>query len=721
MSSSSTMLSDRHLALRSDMHLMLQSKHKWSSYRFFCQFRFAYTAFLVMITVVMFSFTFLMELFFSVFLPSAQSDPHFLIRCVTLLVLLPFAILVLSYVFQESLNLFQDSLDSAEGSLPRFRLTLAIVIHYLRHKDEMPDLASKIETSTTSTKVGVVQPISTNETTPHHPSVDFGSSIYLGPPIDYSTFVVVDCICPLVFEIVTIVAFLVRLALSLSFVDALADYVRFAFYTVSLYLVLWMGTHYWCAYNHQMTQLIANYRDARLKLNQQVEAMVHEETFKSFWVTELGFRLSHTIHRFLADNLPRAAVCECRKLSKIHVTDAAIVDRARQWEREKAAQCCGMWHRLSTLRRLAALVPMLVLSALLSFYYFFVGWPLLGIFLMLTADILHLRRPQVYGPAFRFFVKSFICLSFVFFASALIIGTFVTGGSLKVSPPRPGYTSRGARTDLWGQSVYPICQFNLSGLSILDYALLADAAYGNTPALQLSMLHSRFGGTSVGSWNLSHVSDANTDHQKWFRIDFVDLNATVVAIRGTASIADALEDMHFWFGITIMQLANTLVPFLTQLPEDFVVNLLAMNFLEDVMPRPVFTPVLEYVQSLRDAGVNVVVTGHSLGGAVAAMLGARTKTPAVSFSGPGLVYSRARFHVTPADIRDYVATIKPSTDVVPMVDVLGGLVQDIECRKTNPLQCHSLTTTTCELVMACGDARHRDWSKATQCNEYIYI
>ena len=83
------------------------------------------------------------------------------------------------------------------------------------------------------------------------------------------------------------------------------------------------------------------------------------------------------------------------------------------------------------------------------------------------------------------------------------------------------------------------------------------------------------------------------------------------------------------------------------------------------------------------------------------------------------MYSRGRFNLDEQSVRDYVVTIKPNTDIVPRVDVLLGLVQEIECRKSNPLACHGSGTHACELYMTCGDARNRDWSSATQCADYM--
>ncbi|CAI5735319.1 unnamed protein product [Peronospora destructor] len=62
------------------------------------------------------------------------------------------------------------------------------------------------------------------------------------------------------------------------------------------------------------------------------------------------------------------------------------------------------------------------------------------------------------------------------------------------------------------------------------------------------------------------------------------------------------------------------------------------------------------------------------------LLLAKTKTSAVSCSGRGLLYSLGRYDITSRDVCDDVMTIKPRKDIVPQVDKLGGLVQEIRCK-----------------------------------------
>lgn len=79
---------------------------------------------------------------------------------------------------------------------------------------------------------------------------------------------------------------------------------------------------------------------------------------------------------------------------------------------------------------------------------------------------------------------------------------------------------------------------------------------------------------------------------------------------------------------------------------------------EEILPDP------------RYANYQFLLTGHSLGGGVASIVGARLQALAVTFSSPGVVLSRRKFGLSLKEISQYVVNIVPQVGW----NALGGAV-----------------------------------------------
>nr|CCA15299.1 conserved hypothetical protein [Albugo laibachii Nc14] len=823
---------------RAELNELTVIKSRWAYYRTLCQFRFGYLTFIVTLIILIFSVTLLMEIFFAIFLPSAQEDPHYMLRSTCLLASLPFFLIVLSYIFEETLRLFRDAIDKTEGSLRNFRLALAVVIHFFRHRKEMPedrmDFVSeshqtRSSSDTPSNYVNVYRCCSWILRLGAHLSSLFvvsdpfddknkeyedevrlhlqaafneqrrnGSKIELkvlsqapssrwkravsaatttqmfnrtmtfdGPPLDFTTLVIVDLICPVFFEITTGLHFVLAFFKTFSIVHAFLHYIQTGVFVLLFYLLLWSLCHCWSSRNRKMREFVSNYRRCRRAMKRVLEKIEMEKRSEKLLLVVVGFRAWEFIATVFYSMVESAFCCLRRCKNRIrrclpfqfrHAGGNTVSEQRPLWAessqlpivnanhtstelggKKHMKRICrhinrwNIWRQLSFQERLLILVPITILSAVISCLSFFIGWGLMGLCLIMLSSIIQSHFPQIFGATFRAFIVCFVTISFIFFSSTFIIGTFVGEGSFTVYPPKQksdklllttkAYTHPPVLESLSLRSQvakYPVCCLNFSSLDVIDFALMADGAYASNKISQHRTFSNRFNGTDLGDWEIIAQNSEKAGHQVWVELYFHRINMTVIVVRGTASAVDALEDLHFWFGVCVMQAVNLFLPLLRQLPDQLVVSMLSMSVFKMFMPPPMYKNFIQHIQNVRArVGDRLVLTGHSLGGAMAAMAGAKVKVPVISFSGPGLLYSRGRFGIKEQDIRDHVVTIKPQNDIVPQIDELIGMVQEIDCRQDSVFACHSTYTHLCELYFSCGDHRHRDWSHAVECQQYM--
>jgi len=118
----------------------------------------------------------------------------------------------------------------------------------------------------------------------------------------------------------------------------------------------------------------------------------------------------------------------------------------------------------------------------------------------------------------------------------------------------------------------------------------------------------------------------------------------------------------------------------------------------------------------------VIITGHSLGGGLARIVGTLVGLPSVSFSPPGLKLSYRKYSVRRPDgsivkvpstggaLHHQTIAVVTELDWITQVDVQVGLVQQILCDnndKAHQNACHLLEGTICHLLQHCGDSRRR--------------
>ncbi|CAM9629153.1 unnamed protein product [Discosporangium mesarthrocarpum] len=290
----------------------------------------------------------------------------------------------------------------------------------------------------------------------------------------------------------------------------------------------------------------------------------------------------------------------------------------------------------------------------------------------------------------------------------VVKATFETDGNVVIEEPR-----------------YAACGLSWHGLSLVDYALLAELAYfdPHNPDIPLEEVMAQFFPKTKGPKFILKVSvgKENHNHAQFIEAYAPALNVSVIAIRGTdiARISDLIEDVKIWVEPIVLKALSMMFPTIRIWPDS--TSSAVIEWLHETLQlfglqqqAQYYRPLLEYVRSIRDR--DVVLTGHSLGGGLARIVGALEKTTSICFSPPGIAQSYRKFSVGPesldtAFLHQMSVSVVPEHDFVPMIDTQQvGLIQTITCStsgKALQLSCHMLEGTLCDLIRHCGDNRGR--------------
>ena len=257
----------------------------------------------------------------------------------------------------------------------------------------------------------------------------------------------------------------------------------------------------------------------------------------------------------------------------------------------------------------------------------------------------------------------------------------------------------------------------------------------------------------------------------FIEVNSTALDVTVIAIRGTdvGRVQDLMEDFKLYAEPVVFMLLSGVFPTMrlwTGATTSTVIRLLyEMNAFFGLQGEPeYYRPLVQRVQELASSSSSssscdenssntctttnnnnksnnknnnnnnnarqVIITGHSLGGGLARIVGALTSIPSVTFSPPGLELSHRKYAVLNKDgtlhrldnangaLHHQSVAVVTEYDVITQVDTQVGLVQRIQCDKKSQAHqnaCHLLEGTICHLLEHCGDPRGR-----FQSCEYAY-
>lgn len=243
-----------------------------------------------------------------------------------------------------------------------------------------------------------------------------------------------------------------------------------------------------------------------------------------------------------------------------------------------------------------------------------------------------------------------------------------------------------------------VCWPDMFGMSWLDYAYISRIAYQNS-SLDLSKMEKLF--TDRGftiTINSEIIHYAILHHEL--------TNLTIISFRGTNSKFDAIHDAKILIEAVIPNLAVPFFPIPFQTKE-WIGRMFSYTGSRawSAGPLSLVKNGNEVVKSLveRYGADNVVVTGHSLGGGLAYIIGTTNNLTNYGVSPPGSGIGKFMNKYTQEQVVKYVHALVPQRDPVAVLGSQQGNVVHIPCREPESLSCHSLDATICMLSSICGD------------------
>lgn len=243
-----------------------------------------------------------------------------------------------------------------------------------------------------------------------------------------------------------------------------------------------------------------------------------------------------------------------------------------------------------------------------------------------------------------------------------------------------------------------VCWPDMFGLSWLDYAYISRIAYRHS-GLDFSKMTKLFedrGFTITTNDKIIHYAILHNTMT----------NLTIVSFRGTSSKLDAIHDAKIFIEAIIPTLAVPFFPLPFQTKE-WIGRRFAYTGSRAWSGGPlslvkngneVVTRLVEQY-----GADNVVVTGHSLGGGLATIIGTTNNLTNYGVSPPGSGIGKFMNKYSQEQVVRYVHALVPQRDPVAALGSQQGSVVRIPCREPDSFSCHGLDATICMLSSICGD------------------
>ena len=194
-----------------------------------------------------------------------------------------------------------------------------------------------------------------------------------------------------------------------------------------------------------------------------------------------------------------------------------------------------------------------------------------------------------------------------------------------------------------------------------------------------------------------------------YNVNNSDFNVTFLSIKGTSNKKDIFIDFQLFVPSVFLNLLSSfsifdqekeslsfkIIEYSLSIPYRlFCQDLFVDNYINDLIKA--------YDDNDLSSKDNVVIVGHSLGGGLSKILGKRRKKQVISLSGPGINAFHSLWS-SEGNSENYdisIIDLVPDMDLVPRVEVSGGIIYRIVCRE-GPFNCHSKAVSLCETLIMC--------------------
>ena len=265
------------------------------------------------------------------------------------------------------------------------------------------------------------------------------------------------------------------------------------------------------------------------------------------------------------------------------------------------------------------------------------------------------------------------------------------------------------------------------------FSTLSYMRHGSTSFSSMFAFYKQYHVDAGTDWEVvfsSYTTDAtaaSTSQPAFHHIRSRTRNTSVISIRGTdqSSASDFLQNALIFSETFIFSAITTFVPGSSLLSDSVVKDLiraassfhswlLSAHAADGGHPDPthrydaaIANYVLAFLGSTCADPSNAacresfVLTGHSLGGTLAQIVGAKHRLAAVAFSSPGIVLLERKYGIGREDLDAYVTNIVVSNDFFPNIGKLGGTVHHVACEETRADVCHAIELQTIRQFTNC--------------------